>query len=81
MAALLAILLFSTCTPALAQQHIIANKDVTRPEAQVSQSDPALVTNLIAEKRNGYNEISFNSRQDQDVQAFVIEYSTDALNF
>jgi hypothetical protein len=81
LAALLAILVFSTCTPALAQQHIIANKDVTRPEAHVSQSDPALVSNLVVEKRNGYNEISFDSRQDQDVQAFVIEYSTDALNF
>ncbi len=81
LAVLLVVLLFNTCTPALAQQHVIANKNVTRPVIQQNLARPALINILYAEKRNGYNEIHWNSRQDQDVKTFIIEYSTDGLNF
>ena len=81
LAVLLMVLFFTTCTPALAQQHVIANKNVTRPEIQQNLARPALINILYAENRNGYNEIHWNSRQDQDVKAFIIEFSTDGLNF
>lgn len=81
LAVLLSVLFFNTCTPALAQQHVIANKNVTRPEIQQNLARPALINDLTAVKRNGYNEIRWNSRQDQDVKTFIIEYSTDGIHF
>jgi hypothetical protein len=74
-------LLFNTCTPALAQQHVIANKDVTRPEIQNNLAATAHIDLLSARDQNGYNEITWTSRRDQDVQNFLVEYSTDGINF
>ena len=76
-----AVLFFTTCTPALAQQHVIANKDVTRPEIQNNSARPAMINLFRAEKLNGYNLISFESRDDVDVQRLYVEYSTDGVIF
>lgn len=81
LSALALILLFNTCTPALAQQNVIANKDVTRPEIQQNLAKPAFINMFKADKKNGYNEISWSSRNDQDVQRFIVEFSTDGVNF
>jgi hypothetical protein len=74
-------LLFNTCTPALAQQHVIANKDVTRPQIQQNLATPANIDIISAVNQNGYNEIQWTSRRYQDVQSFSVEYSTDGINF
>jgi hypothetical protein len=75
------IFLLSTCTPALAQQEVIANKDVTRPELQQQLAEPAFISQAKAENRNGYHEISWSSRNDQDVQKFYVEYTTDGTHY
>jgi hypothetical protein len=73
--------LFQTCTPALAQQHVIANKNVTRTESQWRLADAAHISQVRAEKNNGYNEIAWQARNEHDVQKYVIEYSTDGLHY
>jgi hypothetical protein len=64
-----------------AQQHIIANKDNTRPETSRQTSSPAILTSFKAEKFNGYNEISFTALSEQATRKFIVEYSADAIDF
>lgn len=65
----------------IGQQHIIANKDNTRPEANrpvVAQPIPPVFT---AKKYNGYNEINWNAFADRATRRYTIEYSSDGIDY
>lgn len=64
-----------------AQQHVIANKDNTRPETNIQTSSPAIITSFKAVKFNGYNEISWTALSEHGTRKFIVEYSADAVNF
>jgi hypothetical protein len=80
-ALLATIILLSTCTPALAQQHVIADKDNTRPEINNSFSSPAFITGFSAQKWNGYNEIKWTATREQETRKYTVEYSTNGIDF
>ncbi len=80
-ALLASILLFSTCTPALAQQHIIADKDNTRPDINNTVSQPAFINSFSVQKGNGYNEIRWSALREQETRSYVVEYSTNGVDF
>ncbi len=64
-----------------AQQHVIANKDNTRPEITRLFNQPATLTSFNVIRNNGYNEIQWTSRGDQQTRRFVVEYSTNGVYF
>lgn len=64
-----------------AQQHIISQKDNTRPEATAYTHSPSFVTNFTAVKWNGYNEIHWSAAYQEDTKRYIIEYSLDGVNF
>lgn len=63
-----------------AQQHIIINKDNTRPET-MKQINAAHVTALTTTKHNGYNELQWSAIERDASNQFFIEYSFDGTNF
>jgi hypothetical protein len=75
------ILFFTTCTPALAQHNIVANKDNTRPEMDKVFSSPAFINSFSVEKWYGYNEIKWTAFREQETRKYVIEYSTNGIDF
>ena len=81
--AFIAILFFGLIhsTPSEAQQHIIANKDNTRPELGKQYPNLTNLSSLAITRNNGYNEIQWTSIADQREQKFFIEYSFDGLRF
>ena len=73
---------FSTLiSSAYSQQHIIAGKDDTRPEITAQQYMPAKIYRFSAVQMNGYNEIKWLAAAEEDTRRFIVEYSTDAINF
>jgi hypothetical protein len=66
---------------AFGQQHIIANKDRTRPEINESLYQPAFITSLGIKRMNGYNEISWTALREYDTRKYVVEYSLDGIDF
>ena len=64
-----------------AQQHIIANKDNTRPEETRQLYSPARITSFTATRNNGYNDIRWTASSEQSARRFVVEYSFDGRNF
>ena len=67
--------------PVYSQQHIIANKDNTRPETTRHLSVPAKITSIKVVRYNGYNEIQWGAFGEQDTRRFIVEYTTDGFNF
>lgn len=63
------------------QQNIIADKDNTHPEISRQETVMPGILNFSASAFNGYNEIKWSSRNDQDVRKFVVEFSTDGINY
>jgi hypothetical protein len=80
-ALLATILLFSTCTPSLAQQHIIADKDNTRPDINNTVSQPAFINSFSVQKGGGYNEIRWAAIREQETRNYAVEYSTNGIDF
>ena len=73
---------FSTLTnPAYSQQHIIDKKDDTRPEITAQQYLPAKIYRFSAVQMNGYNEIKWQAAAEADTRRFIVEYSTDGINY
>ncbi|WP_276503985.1 hypothetical protein [Terrimonas pollutisoli] len=64
-----------------AQQHIIANKDNTRPEPGRQYSSLANLSNMAITKNSGYNEIQWTPVAEQTSQKFYVEYSFDGIRF
>src|SRR5688572_3731508 len=67
--------------PVYSQQHIIINKDNTRPEATRHFNMPVKITSLKAAKFNGYNEIQWGAFGEQDTRRFIVEYTTDGVSY
>lgn len=68
-------------TPAEAQQHIVANKDNTRPELGKQYFGLANLSNMTITKNSGYNEILWTTVAEQASQKFYVEYSFDGIRF
>jgi hypothetical protein len=63
------------------QQYVIADKDNTRPEVNGHFGSPARITSLSVTPHNGYNEIRWSALGEQDTRKFIVEYSTDWVDF
>jgi hypothetical protein len=73
---------FSTLmNTAYSQQNIIDKKDDTHPEISAQQSVPAKIYQFSAVKLNGYNEIKWQAAAEEDTRKFIVEYSSDGINF
>lgn len=73
---------FSTfMNPVNGQQNIIADKDNTHPELSRQQYSAAKVYSIRAIPNNGYNEIQWSAVAEQDTKKFIVEYSTDGINY
>lgn len=73
---------FSTLTnPALSQQNVIAGKDDTHPEIAAQRYSSAKIYKLSAVQMHGYNEIQWSAVAEEDPRRFIVEYSTDGVNF
>jgi hypothetical protein len=75
------ILFYGGCNMALGQQHIIANKDNTRPEITTQITKPAFITNLSAQRGSGYNEIAWTAMREDDTRMYIVEYSLNGIDF
>src|SRR5688572_7295143 len=75
------ILFFERCTPAFGQQHIIANKDLTRPEINTHTDKPAFINSMTVQRWNGYNEIGWAALREDNIRKYVVEYSLNAIDF
>ena len=75
------ILFFERCTPAFGQQHIIANKDLTRPEINTHTDKPAFINSMTVQRWNGYNEIGWTALREDNIRKYVVEYSLNAIDF
>ena len=73
---------FSTLmNTAYSQQNIIDKKDDTHPEISAKQSLPAKIYQFSATRLNGYNEIKWQAAAEEDTKKFVVEYSSDGINY
>ena len=66
--------------PLSAQQHLIVNKDNTRPETS-RHFNSFNQASLIVTRHNGYNEIQWSASGNDAIHNFIIEYSFDGINF
>lgn len=73
---------FSTLiNSAFSQQNIIAGKDDTHPEITDQRYTPAKIYKLSAVQMQGYNEIQWSAVAEQDTRRFIVEYSSDGINY
>ena len=73
---------FSTfINPAYSQQNVIADKDDTHPEITVQQYSSAKIYKLSAVQMQGYNEIQWSAVAEDDTRRFIVEYSSDGINY
>jgi len=73
---------FSTLMNAAnSQQNIIDKKDDTHPEISAKQYLPAKIYQFSAARLNGYNEIKWQAAAEDDTKKFIVEYSSDGINF
>ena len=63
------------------QQNIIADKDNTHPELTRQQFMPPKIFSIRAIPNNGFNEIEWSAVAEQDTRRFIVEYSTDGVNY
>ena len=75
-----AVFLFATSS-AYSQQNIIAGKDDTHPEVTAQQYMAAKIYRFSAVRMNGYNEIKWLAAAEADTRRFIVEYSTDGINY
>ena len=66
---------------AYSQQNIIADKDNTHPELTRQQYTPAKIYSIRALPNNGFNEIQWWAVAEHDTRRFIVEYSTDGVNY
>ncbi|HEV7781109.1 MAG TPA: hypothetical protein VGO58_07565 [Chitinophagaceae bacterium] len=64
-----------------AQQEVIQDKNDTRPEITRQFGLSPMVTSFIAIQNNGYNEIQWSARLEQETRRYIVEYSDDGVHF
>ncbi|HEX6191905.1 MAG TPA: T9SS type A sorting domain-containing protein [Chitinophagaceae bacterium] len=67
--------------PAWSQQNVIADKDNPRPELKASTRLSPYITYISAQKWSGYNEIKWVAARENDTRKYIIEFSTDGVNY
>jgi hypothetical protein len=73
---------FSTfISSAYSQQNVIAGKDDMHPGIIAQQYSSAKIYKLSAVQMQGYNEIQWSAAAEQDTRRFIVEYSTDGINY
>lgn len=72
---------FTLMNAAYGQQNIIDKKDDTHPEISAQQAMPARIYQFSATKLNGYNEIKWQAAAEEDTKKFIVEYSSDGVNY
>ena len=73
---------FSTfMNSAYGQQNIIAGKDDTHPEIAAQQYVSAKIYKFSAVQMHGYNEIQWSAVAEEDTRRFIVEYSSDGINY
>ena len=76
------IVIYTLCFfKASSQQYIVADKDNTHPEIKTRDAEAGFITRFSAERANGYNEISWTAFRENDVRKYIIEYSTNGIDF
>lgn len=65
----------------MAQQHVIVNKDNTRPEVKEATTTAPSLFSFTAKRWNGYNEIEWQAGFQEDTKTYIVEYSSDGINF
>lgn len=75
------LLLLSTCETSMAQQHVIADKDNTRPEINNAYASPAFINSFSAQRENGYNDIRWTAVREQETRKYIVEFSTNGIDF
>lgn len=68
-------------SPVYSQQNIIAGKDDTHPEIAAQQYNSAKIYKLSAIQMHGYNEIQWAAAAEEDTYRFIVEYSSDGINY
>lgn len=63
------------------QQHVIADKNNTRPEIERQFRNPVGIAGLSAIRQNGYNEIRWSAIAENDVRKYIVEYTEDGVNY
>jgi len=63
------------------QPELIADKNNTRPEITREFTSPAMITSFTAVRNNGYNDIQWTSRGEQETRKFIVEYSLNGVDF
>ena len=63
------------------QQHVIADKNKTRPEVENTFRNPVGIAGFTAIRNNGYNEIRWTAIAENDVRKYVVEYTEDGYNY
>ena len=79
--ATLLILYIFTSAFVYGQQNIIQDKDNTRPEITRQFSSPPAITSLMATQHNGYNEIQWSARMEQETRKFIVEFSDNGIHY
>ena len=64
-----------------AQQYITQDKNDTRPEITRQFSQAPMISSFIATQQNGYNEIQWTTRLEQDTRKYIVEYSNDGIYY
>lgn len=73
---------FSTfINTAFSQQNIIAHKDDTHPEVSNGEYVAARIISFSAIGWVGYNEIQWSALAEQDTRRYIVEYSSDGINY
>jgi hypothetical protein len=73
--------LSASMNSAYCQQNIIADKDNTHPAITAALLSPAKITSFSASRENGYNDIQWSAFDEQDTRRFIVEYTSDGINF
>lgn len=79
-AALLALSILISVS-AFSQQDVIANKMNTRTEVTKPFNNPVGIGSFTAVRLNGLNEIKWTAFSEQSTSQYIVEYSTDGINY
>jgi hypothetical protein len=66
---------------AFGQQHIIADKNNTRPEMENLFRDPVGITDFTAVRHNGYNQVRWSAISEKEVRKYILEFTEDGRNY
>lgn len=73
---------FCFANTANGQQHIIADKNNTRPETTMLQPGTvAAISFFSVMQTHGFNEIQWRAMREENTRRYIVEYSSDGINY